>query len=231
MGPWVVRPPYFRNDHLKISVANMLRQKIKQTSSFPNKEQMSVFGPFWLVLGVFGSFQVSFCLVLGCFGSFWVVLTCFWSPFGSSWLVLTYFGSFWLVLGFLLACSALCWVVLVHFRSPFDPFWVVLGCFGLFWVFLGRFTPPFDSFWLAFGCFGLVLPRCVVQYRLLRTLFFTEHLWWLAVYEVFCKDISYDNDLFGMVEALLCLQIKYILTAIVFWFVKYLFPINGCTLD
>ena len=25
MGPWVVRPPYFRNDHFKISVANVLR--------------------------------------------------------------------------------------------------------------------------------------------------------------------------------------------------------------
>ena len=24
MGPWVVRPPYFRNDHFKISVANVL---------------------------------------------------------------------------------------------------------------------------------------------------------------------------------------------------------------
>ena len=52
--------------------------------------------------------------------------------------------------------------------------------------------------------------------------------------ELFCKDfvdISYKNALFDILEDSVWLQLVYFLTTVVFFFVKYLFPIVGDTLN
>ena len=43
--------------------------------------------------------------------------------------------------------------------------------------------------------------------------------------------ISYENALFLILENSIWLQPIYFLAAIAFWFVKYLFPIDGDTLN
>ena len=56
----------------------------------------------------------------------------------------------------------------------------------------------------------------------------------ITALELFCKnfvDISYKNALLHILEDSVWLQLVYFLTTIVFFFVKYLFPIVGDNLN
>ena len=86
---------------------------------------MGCFRLFWVILDLFGSVLISFCvllvnfgmflLVLGSFPSFWFVSDNFWSVYFSFWVALAFFGSFWVSLGFALGLFVLFSLVLACF--------------------------------------------------------------------------------------------------------------------
>ena len=67
--------------------------------------------------------------------------------------------------------------------------------------------------------------------KFLRTSILKKISYWLFLpLEVFCKDfvdISYENVSFRKVQDSIWLQVMYYLTRITYWFVKYLFWIDG----